>query len=88
MKTFFKNRHNKEIIYITGNQKKAEYFASYIGHPISHLKVDLDEIQSLDLKKIVEHKVRQAYNEVKKARGGGRYFSGIQSIQRLARTFC
>jgi inosine triphosphate pyrophosphatase len=51
----------KEITYITGNQKKADYLSSYLGHPISHRKVDLDEIQSLDLKKIVEHKVRQAY---------------------------
>ncbi|MBI2631149.1 non-canonical purine NTP pyrophosphatase [Candidatus Nomurabacteria bacterium] len=55
----------KNITYITGNQKKADYLASYLGHPISHKKVDLDEIQSLDLKKIIQHKVRQAYDIVK-----------------------
>lgn len=55
----------KKITYITGNQKKAEYLASYLGHPILHQKVDLDEIQSLDLKEIIKHKVRQAYNVVK-----------------------
>src|SRR3989344_204412 len=55
----------KNITYITGNQKKAEYLEKYLGHPISHQKIDLDEIQSLDLKEIVKHKVRQAYNIVK-----------------------
>jgi non-canonical purine NTP pyrophosphatase (RdgB/HAM1 family) len=55
----------QEITYITGNQKKADYLASYLGFPILHKKIDLDEIQSLDLKKIVAHKVRQAYDIVK-----------------------
>lgn len=54
-----------EITYITGNEKKAELIAKYLGHPVSHHKVDLDEIQSMDLKKIVEHKVRQAYDIIK-----------------------
>lgn len=54
-----------EVTFITGNQKKADYLAKYLGHPVKHLKLDLDEIQSLDLKEIVEHKVRQAYEKVK-----------------------
>lgn len=33
----------------------------YLGFPIKHQKTDLDEIQSLDLREVVEHKVRQAY---------------------------
>ncbi|MBI3888829.1 non-canonical purine NTP pyrophosphatase [Candidatus Nomurabacteria bacterium] len=56
----------KEITYITGNPKKAEYLANLLDFPILHQKVDLDEIQSLDLKKIVKHKVRQAYDLIKK----------------------
>lgn len=51
----------KEITFITGNSKKAEYLEKYLGFPISHQKVGLDEIQSMDLHKIVEHKVKQAY---------------------------
>lgn len=51
----------KNVTFITGNQKKADYLAKYLGFPVDHVKLDLDEIQSLDLKKIVEHKVRQAY---------------------------
>jgi inosine triphosphate pyrophosphatase len=56
----------KKIIFITGNQGKADYLSRYLGFPVDHKKIDLDEIQSLNLKKIVEHKVRQAYGIVKK----------------------
>jgi non-canonical purine NTP pyrophosphatase (RdgB/HAM1 family) len=55
-----------QITFITGNQNKADYLAKYLGYPISHVKLDLDEIQSLDLKEIVEHKVKQAYEKIKK----------------------
>lgn len=54
------------ITFITGNQKKADYLAKYLGFPVDHVKLDLDEIQSLNLKEIVEHKVRQAYEKIKK----------------------
>lgn len=62
---FCYNRHMADITFITGNQNKADYLAKYLGFPVSHKKVDLDEIQSLDLKAIVDHKVRQAYAVVK-----------------------
>ena len=55
----------KTVIFITGNQSKADYLAKYLGHPVQHQKVDLDEIQSLELRDIVEHKVKQAYEIVK-----------------------
>jgi len=54
------------VTFITGNQNKADYLAKYLGHPVDHVKLDLDEIQSLDLREIVEHKVRQAYARIKK----------------------
>lgn len=56
---------NKDITFITGNQKKADYLAKYLGFPVKHAKLHLDEIQSLDLKEIVEYKVRQAYDKIK-----------------------
>lgn len=56
----------KDITYITGNQKKAEYLENFLGYPILHYKIDLDEIQSFDLKKIVKHKLKQAYDLIKK----------------------
>ena len=51
----------KDVVFITGNQAKADYLAKFLGHSVEHMKVELDEIQSLDLKEIVSHKVRQAY---------------------------
>jgi inosine triphosphate pyrophosphatase len=55
-----------DVVFITGSQKKAEYLANYLGHPVDHIKVDLDEIQSLDLHEIVKKKVRQAYLQVQR----------------------
>ncbi len=52
------------VTFITGNQAKADYLAKYLGVEIAHQKVDLDEIQSLDLQEVVEHKVRQAYQKI------------------------
>lgn len=55
-----------EITFITGNQHKADNMARYLGFPIDHQKVELDEIQSIHLRDVVEHKVRQAYDIVQK----------------------
>lgn len=49
------------VTFITGNQAKADNLAEHLGLKVKHQKVELDEIQSVDLKVIVEHKVRQAY---------------------------
>lgn len=56
----------KELIFITGNQHKADYLAMWLGMPVEHIRLDLDEIQSLDLREIAEHKVRQAFEIVKR----------------------
>lgn len=53
------------ITFITGNANKAAVVAKWLDHPIAHHKLDLDEIQSTDLKTIVNHKVRQAFAAVK-----------------------
>ncbi len=55
----------KEITFITGNQNKADYLAKFLDHPVKHQKLDLDEIQTLDVVELVEHKVRQAYDLIK-----------------------
>lgn len=57
----------EDITFITGNQSKADYLAKYLGFPVKHKKIELDEIQSLDLREIVEHKVKQAYAVVQSA---------------------
>ncbi|QQG51183.1 MAG: non-canonical purine NTP pyrophosphatase [Candidatus Saccharibacteria bacterium] len=54
------------VVFITGNQDKADHLARLLDFPIEHTKVNLDEIQSLSLDEIVTHKVKQAYDIVKK----------------------
>ncbi len=60
-----RNKHMQKITFITGNQDKANYLSDFLGFPVDHQKIDLDEIQSLDLKEIVEHKVKGAYAQIK-----------------------
>ncbi len=54
------------ITFITGNQNKADYLSKFLDISLAHCKIDLDEIQSLSLSEIVEHKVKQAYSIIKK----------------------
>lgn len=49
------------VLFITGNQNKADYLASLLDTPLDYHKYDLDEIQSTSLDDIVTHKVKQAY---------------------------
>ena len=53
------------VTFITGNQHKADNLARLLGLPLDHVKLDLDEIQSVELQEIVEHKARQAYEIIK-----------------------
>lgn len=55
-----------KAIFITGNANKAEYFEKYAGIEIDHIKLDQDEIQSLDLVEVVTHKAQQAYDQLQK----------------------
>lgn len=56
----------KDLIFITGNQAKADYLAKWLGHPVEHQKVDLAELQSIDPREVAEHKVKEAYKVVKR----------------------
>lgn len=55
-----------DLVFITGNQAKADYLAKWLGHDVEHQKVDLEEIQSLDPIEVIEHKARGAYELVKR----------------------
>lgn len=52
----------KDVVFITGNEHKAKQLATWLGVDLPHQKVDLDELQSLDLRTVVEHKAKQAYS--------------------------
>ena len=54
----------QKVTFITGNQRKADYLANYLGFPVDHVKIEVEELQSLDLKEIVKHKLQHAYVQV------------------------
>lgn len=54
-----------KITFITGNEHKAAYVAEWLGVTVAHQKLELDELQTLDLHKLVDHKVKQAYATLK-----------------------
>ena len=53
------------ITFITGNAAKAEQLARHLEFPVEHKKLDIPEIQSLDLKEVAEHKAREAYQQIR-----------------------
>jgi non-canonical purine NTP pyrophosphatase (RdgB/HAM1 family) len=53
------------VTFITGNEHKARILEQYLGYPVTHQRIELDELQSLDLHTITEHKVMQAFDIVK-----------------------
>ena len=53
-------------IFITGNQNKADYLSRQLGVHLDFQKVELDEIQEVDPKRLLEHKLRQAYDVVQR----------------------
>lgn len=55
----------KELIFVTGNDNKAREAAAVLGVAVRHVKLELEELQSMDLRVIVEHKARQAYEKIK-----------------------
>lgn len=54
----------KKVTFITGNQKKADFLSRHLGLEIPHEKINLDEIQSLELEAIVKHKAEEAYRKL------------------------
>lgn len=54
----------KALTFITGNSAKAEQLGRHLDYPVGHRKLDLHEIQSLNIREIVEHKVKEAYGHV------------------------
>lgn len=55
-----------DFTFISGNKNKVYYLELWFGEEVKHHKLDLTEIQSLDLQEVVEHKVKEAYAQFKK----------------------
>lgn len=54
-----------KLTFITGNPAKAQYLGNYFKIPVDHIKLDLPEIQSVDLRTVVEDKAERAYDIIK-----------------------
>lgn len=52
------------ITYVTGNQKKAETLSRFLDIPVSHYKMDLQELQSWSIEESILYKAKQAYEKV------------------------
>lgn len=55
-----------DCILVTGNKNKLEEVKQILNINLKSEKIDLDEIQSLSLYEICEHKVKEAYKIIKK----------------------
>lgn len=54
------------FVFVTGNLKKVEYLEKFLGHPVEHHKLDLDEIQSVDRLEVTRRKAEEAYRQLSK----------------------
>lgn len=54
-----------DLTFITGNPAKAATLARLLDHPVSHHRLDLVEIQSLDLREVVAAKAEEAWRILK-----------------------
>ena len=57
---------NNLPVYITGNEHKAKFLSRLLGIELEYQKINLDEIQSPNPEDVIEHKVRQAYDILKR----------------------
>lgn len=55
----------EKLTFISGNEGKLRYLNEYLDVPVVSRKLDLVEIQSLDLEEIVIDKARRAYEIIK-----------------------
>jgi len=51
----------KSIAFITGNATKAMHLGQFLDFPIKHTKLDIPEVQSLNLEEVATEKARAAY---------------------------
>lgn len=54
----------KTLTFITSNPSKAEQLSLHLSFPIVHAKLDIDEIQSLDLEEIAVDKAKRTYDQL------------------------
>jgi len=54
------------ICLVTSNKEKLREFEKILGFKLKNISLDLNEIQAVEVKKVVEHKTKQAFEIIKK----------------------
>lgn len=71
------------MIFVTGNHQKLKEFEEILGIKLNHSDLDLEEIQSINVEEVAEHKARQAYallNEPIIVEDTGLYFEDLNGL--------
>jgi non-canonical purine NTP pyrophosphatase (RdgB/HAM1 family) len=55
-----------QLVFITSHPKKAKEISWHLGHPVTHHKLDLPEIQSLDPHEVARVKAEGAYQIIQR----------------------
>ncbi|MBI4032592.1 non-canonical purine NTP pyrophosphatase [Candidatus Berkelbacteria bacterium] len=55
-----------DVVFVTSNENKAREAREILGVPIEIQKLDLDEIQGMELEPIIRHKLQQAWDVLKR----------------------
>lgn len=64
LQRFLYTKHMKDVVFVTGNQHKADQYTRLLSRKFSHQKIELDEIQSADIIEVARHKINQAYEQI------------------------
>ena len=54
----------QSLTFITGNEAKAKQLSQYLSYRVQHQKLEVHEIQSLNLEEVAIHKAQEAYKIV------------------------
>ncbi len=57
----------KELVFVTSNDNKVREVVATLGMHLKRVALELDEIQEMDLEKIIKHKAEQAFKKLKTA---------------------
>lgn len=53
-----------DLTFVTGNANKLAQLQQWLGVPLKHQSLDLDELQSVNSEEVVAHKAKQAYAQL------------------------
>jgi XTP/dITP diphosphohydrolase len=73
----------QKIVFATTNEGKIREATGILRIPVEPLKIELDEIQSLDFREVIEHKARQAFEKTGQAvlvEDSGIIFNGLGKL--------